>query len=105
MKPVRILAALSATAVTACSSYGNGGTGAQPPPSSNVLQATIGADGGVLTGGAGHPFEGVKLIITADASANPTIIQIAPVVSGTQLPATSVAVGAQFYISPAGLQL
>jgi|1185.fasta_scaffold53704_1 hypothetical protein len=105
MKPVRILAALSATAVTACSSYGNGGTGAQPPPSSNVLQATIGADGGVLTGAAGTPFEGVKLIIPPDALASPTMIQIAPVVSSTPLPATSVAVGAQFDISPAGLQL
>ncbi|HET7785517.1 MAG TPA: hypothetical protein VFL36_06065 [Myxococcales bacterium] len=107
MKTVRagwFLAALSVTA--ACSSYGSGATAQKPPQANaNVLQSTIGPEGGVLSGAAGTALEGVKLVIPPNALAAATMIQIQPVASAVPLPASALRVGPQLEIAPAGTQL
>ncbi|HEY6912855.1 MAG TPA: hypothetical protein VI356_25965, partial [Myxococcales bacterium] len=89
MKTVRaglFLAALSLAA--ACSSsYGSGATASRAPQANaDALQATIGPEGGVLSGAAGTALEGVKLVIPPDALAAATMIQIQPVASAVPLP-------------------
>jgi hypothetical protein len=98
----RILAALSMAAIAGCkSSYG---TPAADQPSS-ALQATIGPQGGVLSGTPGTALAGVKMIIPAGALASPTLVQISPAQTEAALPASALRVGPQFEISPSGTHL
>jgi hypothetical protein len=72
---------------------------------SDKLKATIGAQGGELTGAQGTPFEGVHLSIPAGALNADTEISIKVAANPPALPATAHACGQIYSIEPAGLAL
>jgi len=80
-----------------------GGGGGDPQPIQD-MQATIGPQGGELSGAKGSVLEGVKLVVPSGALASDTRIEI-KAASSESLPSGATGVGKQFQISPAGLQL
>jgi hypothetical protein len=96
-------AAVMATA-TGCGSQA--GTASDVVASqSDELKATIGPQGGELTGAAGTKFEGFHLVIPAGALSADTEISVKPALNPPALPQTAHACGQIFDIQPAGLQL
>jgi len=72
---------------------------------SDTLRATIGPEGGELTGAVGSKLEGVHVVIPAGALSAATDLQVKLADVGTPLPATAVACGPTVEILPAGLKL
>lgn len=71
----------------------------------DTLRATIGPEGGELTGAVGSKLEGVHVVIPAGALSAATDLQVKLADVGTPLPATAVACGPTVEILPAGLKL
>jgi ZU5 domain len=69
------------------------------------LRAMIGPEGGDLVGQAGTPFAGVSLHFPAGALQDATEIEVHALNDAMPLPATAVACGPMFEISPVGLAL
>jgi len=94
--------ALAALAMAGGCDGGSGNGGAAP---ADEARATIGPEGGELSGAQGSALEGVKLVVPQGALAAPTEIRIAPAGQAMPLPATAVRCGPMFSIEPAGLAL
>jgi hypothetical protein len=100
-----IAAAALIIALAGCNSYGSSSSYQAPPVSSNVMQATIGAQGGVIAGATGTPLAGVKVVFPPGAIAKDTLIEIKSVDTETPLQPPALRVGPQFDIRPTGMQL
>lgn len=70
-----------------------------------ILEATIGAEGGVLEGEAGGPFDGFRLDIPAGALTEDTLVTVTGAMDPTLLAADAQRVGPQFAILPDDLEL
>jgi hypothetical protein len=90
-------------AASGCKSYGSASNAL--PATSDTVQATLGAQGGVITGAAGTALQGVKVVIPPGALASDTVIEIKPADAETPLPANSLRVGPQIDIGPSGMEL
>jgi hypothetical protein len=69
-----------------------------------VLKGTIGAGGGELTGAAGGPFSGVRVVVPAGALTKEVELWVEGVIDPTPLAATAERVGPQFALRPEGIE-
>jgi hypothetical protein len=104
----RVLGGLAfAAALVACGgtdgrdAAAGAGSGAQ----GDTLSATIGPQGGELTGQVGSALEGVHVSIPPHALTADTTISVVRADSGKALPSTAFGCGPQFFLEPAGLKL
>ena len=91
----------------ACAAFTSGcsANSGQPVSSRDILQGTIGPQGGELVGQVGSAVEGVHVVVPAGAVATATEITVRPGDSATPLPTTAARCGPEFTMEPDGLKL